>query len=234
MYKRICVIGLGRFGTAVATELYQAGNDVLVIDYDEDKVQSMLGKVTYAITVDATADQALNKLGLEEYDAVILALGDDNVEASILVAMVLRDLGISMIVARASTRMHGEALGRVGVGKVVYPEEESAKRLAHLEINPDILDYMDVLNNVGISKVRPLPDMVRKTVAEAGLAGNQGDNPITVIGLRRGRRLILNPSRDETIVPGDVLLVAGPSDQVARVFTGSERGQSVANAEPVA
>ena len=234
MYKRICVIGLGRFGTAVATELYQAGNDVLVIDYDEDKVQGMLGKVTYAITMDATADQALNRMGLEDYDAVILALGDDNVEASILVAMVLRDLGISMIVARASTRMHGEALSRVGVGKVVYPEEESAKRLAHLEINPDILDYMDVLNNVGISKVRPLPNMVRRTVAEAGLAGNQGDNPITVIGLRRGRRLILNPSRDETIVPGDVLLVAGPSDQVARVFTGSERGQTVANAEPVA
>ena len=226
MYKRICVIGLGRFGTGVATELYQAGHDVLVIDRNEEKVQSMLGKVTYAISMDATTDQALSRLGIEDYDAVILALGEDNVEASILVAMVLRDLGISMIVARASTQMHGEALSRVGVGKVVYPEEESAKRLAHLEINPDILDYMDVLNNVGISKVRPRPHMLRHTVEEAGLAGNQGDESLTVIGLRRGRRLILNPSRDETIAPGDVLLVAGPSNQVARIFTANERDQS--------
>ena len=234
MYKRICVIGLGRFGMGVATELYQAGHDVLVIDRNEEKVQSMLGKVTYAITMDATADQALSNLGIDEYDAVILALGDDNVEASILVAMVLRDMGISMIVARASTQLHGEALGRVGVGKVVYPEEESAKRLAHLEINPHILDYMDVLNNVGISKVRPRPNMVRKTVEEAGLAGNHGDNSLTVIGLRRGRRLILNPSKDETISPGDVLLVAGPIGQVSRVFTADERDHSVAGSEQAA
>jgi trk system potassium uptake protein TrkA len=233
MYKRICVIGLGRFGMGVATELYQAGHDVLVIDRDEEKVQSMLGKATYAITMDATTDQGLSNLGIDEYDAVILALGDSNVEASILVAMVLRDMGISMIIARAATQLHGQALARVGVGKVVYPEEESAKRLAHLEINPDILDYMEVLNNVGISKVRPRPSMVRKTVEEAGLAENRGDNSLTVLGLRRGRRLILNPSRDETIAPGDVLLVAGPSDQVARVFTTNELTHSFAGAEPV-
>ncbi len=231
MYKRMCVIGLGRFGIGVATELYQAGHDVLVIDRNEEKVQSMQGKVTYAITMDATAENALSNFGVDQYDVVILALGDENVEASILVAMVLRDMGISMIVARASTRLHGEALSRVGVGKVVYPEEESAKRLAHLEFNPDILDYMDVLNNVGISKVRPRPNMVRRTVEEAGLAGGHGDNSLTVVGLRRGRRLILNPSRDETIAPGDVLLVAGSSDQVARVFTSDERDQSLVAAE---
>jgi len=227
MYKRVCVIGLGRFGIGVATELYQAGHDVLVLDRNEEKVQSMQGKVTYAITMDATEENALSDFGVGDYDVVILALGDDNVEASILVAVVLLDMRIPMIVARASTQMHGEALTRVGVSKVVYPEEESARRLAHLEFNPDILDYMDVLNNVGISKVRPRPNMVRKTVEEAGLAGDQGDNSLTVVGLRRGRRLILNPSRDETIAPGDVLLVAGTSDQVARVFTAVDRDQSL-------
>lgn len=230
MHKRICVIGLGRFGTGVAAELYQAGHDVLVIDRDEEKVQSMLGQVTYAITMDATAENALSNVGVGEYDVVILALGDDNVEASILVAMVLRDLGISMIVARASTQLHGAALTRVGVSKVVFPEEESAKRLAHVEFNPDILDFMEVMTNVGISKVRPLPNMVRRTVEELGLAGNHGDNSLTVIGLRRGRQLILNPSKDETIVPGDVLLVAGSSNQVARVFATSEREQAPATA----
>ncbi len=231
MYKRICVIGMGRFGMGVARELYQAGHDVLVIDAEEEKIQSMLGAATYAITTDATSEEALRQLAVNEYDAAILALGDAHVEASILIAMVLRDMGIPLIVGRAANRLHGNALERIGVGKVVYPEEESAVRLAHVEFNAGILDYMEVLNNVGISKVRPLPHMVRGTLEEAGLAGDHGDNSLTAIALRRGRRLILNPSRDQTIDPGDVLLIAGPSEQVARIFGANVREQALAAAE---
>lgn len=231
MYKRICVIGMGRFGMGVARELYQAGHDVLVIDAEEEKIQSMLGAATYAITTDATSEEALRQLAVNEYDAAILALGDAHVEASILIAMVLRDMGIPLIVGRAANRLHGNALERIGVGKVVYPEEESAVRLAHVEFNAGILDYMEVLNNVGISKVRPLPHMVRGTLEEAGLAGDHGENTLTAIALRRGRRLILNPSRDQTIDPGDVLLIAGPSEQVARIFGANVREQALAAAE---
>ena len=234
MFKRICVIGMGRFGMGVARELYQAGHDVLVIDADEEKVQSMQGSATYAVTMDATSEDALRQLGVNEYDVAVLGLGDTHVEASILIAMVLRGMDISLIIARATNRLHGNALERIGVGKVVYPEEESAVRLAHVEFNAGILDFMEVLNNVGISKVRPRPNMVRKTVEEAGLAGNQGENSLTVIALRRGRRLILNPSRDETIDPGDVLLVAGPSEQVARVFTEDKNDQSFVAADQAA
>ena len=222
MKKRVCVIGMGRFGIGVAKELYQAGHDVLVLDTDEEKIQSMLGGATYAVRTDATNETALRQLGVAEYDVAVLTLGDENVQSSILIAMVLKSMNIPFIVARAANELHGEALERIGVNRVVYPEEESARRLAHVDFNAGILDFMEILSNVGISKVRPLPEMVRKTLEEAGLTGNHNEHSLTVLALRRGRRYILNPSKDEDIMPGDVLLVAGPSEQVADVFATDE------------
>ena len=222
MKKRVCVIGMGRFGMGVARELYQAGHDVLVLDSDEEKIQRMLDGATYAVTTDATNEEALRQLGVHEYDVAVLGLGDENVQASILIAIVLKEMGIPFIVGRAANEGHGDALHRIGVNRVVFPEEESARRLAHVDFNAGVLDYMDILANVGISKVRPMPNMERKTLEEAGLAGNHHEHSLNVVALRRGRRYILNPSKDEEITPGDILVIAGPSEQVAKVFTTEE------------
>lgn len=222
MKKRVCVIGMGRFGIGVAKELYQAGHDVLVLDTDEEKVQQMLGGATYAVRTDATNEDALRQLGVHEYDVAVLALGDENVQSSILIAMVLKSMEIPFIVARAANEMHGDALARIGVSRVVFPEEESARRLAHVDFNVGVLDYMDIIANVGISKVRPLSYMEGKTLEEAGLAGNHNEHSLNVVALRRGRRYILNPSKDEEIAPGDVLVITGHSEHVANVFTTGE------------
>ena len=219
MRKRVCVIGMGRFGIGVAKELYQAGHDVLVLDSDEEKIQQMLGSATYAVKTDATSEEALRQLGVHDFDVAVLALGDENVQASILIAIVLKEMGIPYIVGRAANTGHGDALQRIGVNRVVFPEEESARRLAHVDFNAGVLDYMDILPNVGISKVRPLPDMEKETLESAGLAGNHHEHSLNVVALRRGRKYILNPSKDEEIIPGDVLVVAGPSQQVANVFS---------------
>lgn len=231
MKKRVCVIGMGRFGIGVARELYQAGHDVLAIDNDEDRVQGMLGQTTYAVRTDATNETALRQLGVHEYDAAILTLGDDNVQSSMLIAMVLKGMDIPMIIARAANELHGDALERIGVSRVVYPEEESAKRLAHVDLNSGILDYMEVASNVGISKVRPQSGMEKKTLEAAGLTGAGGQHTnLTVIALRRGRNYILNPARDEEIRPGDVLMVVGPSEHVADVFTSARNNPDTAAA----
>ncbi len=232
MKKRICVIGMGRYGMGVAKELYQAGHDVLVIDSDDEKVQTMLGQATYAVRTDATNETALRQLDVHEYDAVVLALGDENVQASMLIAMVLKDMNIPMIIARAANQLHGNALERIGVSRVVYPEEESAKRLAHVELNPGILDYMEIATNVGITKVRPLENMVRTTLGKAGLSGEGGQHgSLWVVVVRRGRNYIINPSQDEEIRPGDVLMVVGPSEHVAEVFTSEDNKQETAVAQ---
>ena len=218
MKKQVCVNGLGRFGASVAQELYQAGHDVLAIDSNEARIQDMLGQVTYAVRADASNESVLRELGVTDFDVAVVALGSDNIQSSILVTVLLKSINIPFIIARAANELHGDTLERIGADKVVYPEMESARRVAHVDFNPGIIDYMEVAPNSGISKIRPPEPMLRRTLEEAGLGGPQGKFGITVLMVRRGRSYILNPSKDEEIRPGDVLVVAGKDEQVAKLY----------------
>ena len=216
MKKQVCVIGLGRFGATVARELYQAGHDILAMDTDEAKIQEMLGQVTYAVRADATSESVLREMGVADFDVGIVALGSDNIQASILVTVLLKSLAIPFIISRAANELHGETLERIGADKVVYPEMESARRVAHVDFNAGILDYMELAPNVGISKVRPPEGMLRRTLDDAEL-GPQGKFGVAVLAIRRGRSYILNPSKFEEIAPGDILLVAGKNEQISKL-----------------
>ncbi len=217
MKKQVCVIGLGRFGATVARELYQAGHDILALDTDEAKIQEMLGQVTYAVRADATSESVLREMGVADFDVGIVALGSDNIQASILVTVLLKSLAIPFIISRAANELHGETLERIGADKVVYPEMESARRVAHVDFNAGILDYMELAPNVVISMVRPTEGMLRRTLDAAEL-GSQGKFGVAVLAIRRGRSYILNPSKFEEIAPGDILLVAGKNEQISKLY----------------
>ena len=217
MNKQVCVIGLGRFGSTVAQELYQAGHDVLAIDDDEEKIQDMLGQVTYAVRADATSESMLRELGVTDFDVAVVALSKENVQASILITVLLKSMGIPFIIARAANELHGTTLERIGANKVVYPEMENARRVAHVEFNPGVLDYMEIVPGSGISKVRPPEQMLRRTLEEVGLSGSRDKHGIAVLAIRRGRSYILSPAKDEEIRPGDVLIVAGRNEEVGRL-----------------
>ena len=116
MKKQVCVIGLGRFGSMVAQELYQSGHDVLAIDIDETKIQDQLGQATYSVRADATSESVLKELDVPEYDVAIVALGSDNIQSSILVAVLLESMNVPYIIARAANELHGATLERVGLG----------------------------------------------------------------------------------------------------------------------
>ncbi len=218
MNKQVCVIGLGRFGSTVARELYQAGHDVLAVDANESTIQDMLGSVTYAVRADATNESVLRELGVADFDVAIVALGNDNIQSSILVTVILKSLDIPFIVARAANELHGTTLERIGADKVVYPEMESARRVAHVDFNAGVVDFMEIAPGSGIVKIHPLEFMLRKTIEEVGLAGPQGQYGVVVLAIRRGRSYIVNPSKDEEIRPGDLLLIAGRNDNVARIY----------------
>jgi trk system potassium uptake protein TrkA len=219
MKKQICVIGMGRFGATVAKELYQSGHDLLAIDIDESKIQDMLGQVTYAVRADATNESVLRELGVSDFDVAIVALGSENIQASILITVLLKSMGIPFIIARAANELHGNTLERIGADKVVYPEMESARRVAHVDFNSGILDYMEIAPNSGISKVRPPEEMLRHTLEDAGVGGPQSKYGVVVLAIRRGRSYILNPSKDEEIKPGDVLIIAGRNDQMRKLHS---------------
>lgn len=219
MKKQVCVIGMGRFGATVARELYQSGHDVLAIDNEEGRIQDMLGQVTYAVRADATNESVLRELGVSDFDVAIVALGSENIQASILITVLLKSLTIPFIIARAATQVHGDALERIGADKVVYPEAESARRVAHIDFNAGIVDFMELAPGSGISKVHPPEEMLRHTLDEAGLSGPQGKYGVVILAIRRGRAYILNPSKDEDIKPGDQLIIAGRNDQIAKLHS---------------
>ena len=222
MKKQVCVIGMGRFGATVARELYQSGHDVLAIDNEEGKIQDMLGQVTYAVRADATNESVLRELGVSDFDVAIVALGSENIQASILITVLLKSLTIPFIIARAATQVHGEALERIGADKVVYPEAESARRVAHIDFNAGIVDFMELAPGSGISKVHPPEEMLRHTLDEAGLGGPRGKYGVVVVAIRRGRAYILNPSKDEDIKLGDQLIIAGRNDQIAKLHSNAK------------
>ncbi len=217
MKKQVCVIGLGRFGATLAQELYQSGHDVLSIDVDEAKVQDQLGRATYSVRADATNESILKELDVAEYDVCIVCLGSDNIQASILVTVLLKSLGVPFIIARAANELHGSTLERVGVDRVVYPEAESARRTAHVGFDTGVIDYMSIVPDFGISKLRPPEEMLGHTLEEAGLAGSADRHGISVLAIRRGRTSFLHPAKDEEIKAGDVLIVAATNEHLGKI-----------------
>lgn len=225
MKKQVVVIGLGRFGSAVSKDLYQMGHDVLAIDLDESKVQDLLGSVTYAVKADATNESVLKELGISNFDVGLVAISSD-LQASILITVILKDLGIPFIVARAINQLHGTTLDRVGADKIVYPEQEMGSRLAHIGFEPGILDYVEIGNNYGISKLRPPEWMVKLTLEEIGLAGSRDKYGVAIIGIRRGRDFILLPAIEERIEPGDILVVAGSTEKLGGLHQPKSKGNN--------
>lgn len=216
MKKQVIVVGLGRFGHSMAMELYQSGHDVLAIDLDEKKVQDTLGQVTYAVKGDATSEALLKELGAQNFDVAIVAIGSD-IQASILVTVLLKSLNIPFIIARSTNELHGNTLNRIGADKVVHPEEETGKRLAHVEFQSGILDYMDISSDYGVTKMRPPYKMIDHTLEESGLSGPRDKYGIAVLAIRRGRECILVPSKEEIIQTGDMLIVAGTTESLAKL-----------------
>jgi trk system potassium uptake protein TrkA len=214
--KQVVVIGAGRFGSSVARELYQAGNDVLVIDRDESKIQQLLGQATYAVKADATNEAALKELGVPNFEVGVVAIGSD-IQASVLITVLLKSLGVPFIIARAVNDLHGMTLERIGANKVVYPEQEVGVTVAHVLLNPGVLDYMSVAPNFGISKVKPPDSIVGRTLEQAGLTSTKEKHGLVVLAIRRGREYILIPAKSEEIKSGDVLVVAGATDSLAKL-----------------
>ena len=217
MPKQICVIGLGRFGARLAGTLFQRDHEVLAIDLDEQKVQEMLGRVTYAVEADATSETALRDLGVADMDVAVVALGSQ-IQSSIIATMLLKSMGLPYVIARATDTQHAEILHRVGADKVVFPEEEAADRAASLDLSPNYVEFMNITDDTGVHKLRPPERMRGQTLRDAGLSSETQRHRVSVMVLRRGREFILNPADDEIIDDGDVLVVVGSHGDVERTF----------------
>jgi trk system potassium uptake protein len=202
----VAVIGLGRFGSSLALELMAAGTDVLGIDLDEELVQAMNGQLTQVVRADSTKEEALRQLAVNEFDRVVVAIGDD-ISASILTSSVLLGMGIPVVWAKANDDRHGIILEQLGVHHVIYPEKDMGRKVAHL-VRGAALDYIEVDPGYALVKASAPAVLLDKRLGDTGLRSAYG---VTIAAFKRDAESWRNADADTVLHAGDTILVVGPT-----------------------
>jgi trk system potassium uptake protein TrkA len=205
------VIGLGRFGYHVARTLAQGGAEVIACDVDEEKVREVSEYVSLAYVLDATDAKALKESGIANVDTAVVSIGE-NIEASILIVVQLKELGVKEVVAKAVNPLHGKVLEKLGVDRVVYPEKEMAIRVAHSLLAGEFIEEIPIGEKHSLFELKAFDFMLGKTLRELDVRRRFG---VSVLAIKRGENLIVNPVGDEKVLPGDILVVLGTTEQLS-------------------
>lgn len=207
----VLVIGLGRFGAATAGQLDRQDREVLVMDTNPELVQKWADRVTHAVQADARSMAALKQIGAEEFDVAVVATGS-SIEASVLIAANLVDLGIRQIWAKAISASHGKILERIGVHHVIYPEREAGERVAHL-LSGAMLDFIQFDDNYVIAKMYP-PRSIRGISLKESMVRSR--YRVTVVGVKTPGQPFTHATEETVISPHDQIIVSGSAGDVER------------------
>lgn len=223
--RQVAVIGLGRFGYSVAETLIKKGCEVLAIDRDETKIEAVSDFATYAVECDAADEKALKAISAQNVDAAVVSIGE-NIEASILIVMALKELGVKEIIAKAVTPIHGKVLTNLGVSRVIYPERDAAVRLAHSLVAPNVLEYLELAPGYSIAELPVPPNLAGRTLHDSQLRTRYG---VSLIGIRNKivktakgvtqteEAFNLNPSAADRLELGDIMVVIGTEADLDRL-----------------
>lgn len=207
----ILVVGLGRFGSSLATTLVARGQEVLAVDSSARLVQQHADRLTHVVQADATDEEAMRQVGAAEFTRAIVAIGT-GVEASVLTTAVLSDLGVATIWAKALTQEHGRILQRIGADHVVFPEADMGAKIAHL-VGGRLLDFIEFDDGFALAKMRAPAAVAGQLLGESGIRRRFG---VTVVGVKEPGRAFTYADKDTLIEPGALLAVSGPADAIDR------------------
>lgn len=211
--KQFVVIGLGRFGHSVAKTLYALGNDVLAIDSSETRVQEISDSVTHAVQADATDENALKSLGIRNFEVAVIGMGDD-IQGSIMATLLVKELGVKYVIAKAQTELHAKVLYKIGADRVVFPERDMGVRVAHNLVSSNILDYIELSPDYSIAEVVALHSWEGKTLRELNMRSEYG---INIMAIKRGKEINISPQADDMIMKDDVLVVIGGTEELSKI-----------------
>ena len=211
--EEFVVIGLGRFGTAVATTLVHYGYNVLAVDTDEDRVQQLSTVLPHVVQLDSTNIDALRQAGVDAFETGLVCIGTD-FESNLLTVVLLQRLGVNRVIAKARTKTQKDILLRVGADEVILPEHEAGVRLARKLASRHFVDYLEVSNDVGVVELIAPPSFRDRSLAECELRQRYG---LTVIAIRRGDELIISPTASFDIKEDDILVVLGRIEDAERL-----------------
>ena len=207
----VVVIGLGRFGKSLALELVKDGTEVLGIDSDRKIVQSLAGRLTHVVEADSTNEEAMRQLSVHEFDRAVIGVGND-LEASLVSASVVMNLGVPNVWAKAISLAHARILNQIGVHHVVRPEHDMGKRVAHL-VRGRMLDYIEFDDGYAIVKTTPPRCILNVTLAESGARTKYG---VTIVGVKRAGHDFTHATEATVVERGDIVIVSGPQERVER------------------
>lgn len=179
MGKSIAVLGMGRFGTSLATSLYEMGSDVMAVDKSKEVLEDISDRVTYAIQADLSKPEAIKGLGLEGVDIVVVAIGSD-LTSSIMSVMVSKEIGVPYVIAKVSDERMGDILEKVGADKVIFPEKEGGVRTARILQSESFIEFFDIGSNLCLLEIKPKKEWIGKTLIELKLREKYKMNVVAI------------------------------------------------------
>jgi len=213
MKKQFAVIGLGNFGFYLAVALFQKGHEVLGIDINPRQVQEIRDQVSRAVIADASDPQALKELELEKMDAVVVSIGSV-LNSSILATLNVKDMGVKRVVAKAVSNAHGRILEKIGADEIYFPEKDMALTAAQRLDNPNILDYLPLMEGYSIAQLAPPREFIGKTLMELDLINRLG---IQIIAIKElvPENVVMIPTGRLVVKDSDILFLLGPDPALA-------------------
>ncbi len=225
MRKNFAVIGLGIFGSSVAEALANAGQEVIAIDKDESVVNAIKDKVTKALILNATDEKALYSIDIGDVDVAIIGVGD--IQDSILITLMLKEMGVGNIIAKAINKQHKKVLEKVGATKIILPEIEVGTNLAHSLISTKIFEHIEMSDKYSIIEINPLPRWIGKTIRKADVRNKFN---VTIVAIRRKyphidekgemreiEDIMVSPSPDTEILENDILIIIGDKEAINKL-----------------
>ncbi|MCK5554177.1 MAG: TrkA family potassium uptake protein [Deltaproteobacteria bacterium] len=212
---KFVVIGLGNFGFYLAKSLSEEGKEVVGVDRNKERVQRLQEFCSYAVVGDATDKSILESIGIGKDDTAIVSLGD-NISASVLVTLYLKDLDIKNIHVKIISEDHGRALERIGATEVIFPERDLAKKLAKSLSSPNLIDFLPLTDEYNIVEIAPPKKFIGKTLAELELRNKYNISILAVRGLVP-EKITMNPGGSFTVKDSDILLVLGKPEDVEKI-----------------
>ncbi|KFZ43554.1 TrkA family potassium uptake protein [Anoxybacillus flavithermus] len=210
--KEFAVIGLGRFGGSVCRTLSEQGMEVLAIDVDEEKVNEYASIASQAVVADSTDENVLKSLGIRNFDHVIVAIGD-NIQASILTTLILKELGVEKITVKATNDYHEKVLKKIGADHIVHPERDMGERIANNMISNNVLDYLELSDRHSIVEIVANERLHGHSLLELDIRAKYG---INIVAIKRNNDIIVSPLASEMIYEGDILIVIGADQDIDR------------------
>ncbi len=211
--KQFLVLGLGRFGTSVAKTLCDLGHEVLAVDSEEEHVQSIAPYVTQALQLDATDEAVLATLGVKNFDAAIVSIGQ-NTRDSILISVLLKEMGVPYLIAKANDDLHAKVLRKIGADKVIFPERDMGARVARSLLMPNVLELMNLSGDYQIMEICVPAGWVGNSLIGLNVRRRYGVN---ILAIHRGERFMVSPAPDLLFCAGDTLLVMGKKEDIDRL-----------------